>query len=97
MKKFIVALNSSTKDQDEAFQKIIHENGWGWWHWVDNFWIVTSSSTELGSQELYKKVQVAYPGVRMLISEMENVSTWWGFGPNSEEKNMFKWLFDYWN
>ena len=96
-KRFAVALDSSTKAQNEEFVKYIRDNGYGWWHWIDNFWLLTSSSGELTAEKLRDDLGEIYPGVHKIVLELRGDNDIWsGFGPKSENKNMFTWLKKYW-
>ena len=97
-KRFIVSLASSSKAQNDAFLQAIKEKNVGYWHWLDNTWLITNSSGALSASELISMVKSTHPGIYCLVTEIHSSGTTWaGFGPKSEEKNMFKWLHENWN
>ena len=98
IKRFVVTLNSSTKEQNGAFIAFVKENGLGWWHWLDNFWLLTDRSGKFTAITIRDKADEFYPGVHKLVLQLDETGdTWAGFGPNTEKRNMFTWLIDTWD
>jgi hypothetical protein len=96
-KRYIVAVNSSTKEQVESFIEFIKANGLGWWHWLDNIWLLTDSAGILNAKKVRDEVSDTFPNINNLVIELnETGDTWSGFGPNSDKRNMFNWLKKTW-
>ncbi|PSS71686.1 hypothetical protein AYI85_04935 [Shewanella algae] len=96
-KRFAVALDSNTKAQNELFKQYIKENGYGWWYWIDGFWLLVDSSGKLTANQLRDDLGEFYPGVHKLVLELRgDDDTWSGYGPKSEKKNMFSWIKKNW-
>jgi hypothetical protein len=101
-KRYIIALDSSTEGQNNAFRRFIKDSNFSWWHWIENFWLLIDSAGEYNSEKIRDKVDELFPGVYNLVIELnEDYDTWQGFGPagGGEEKekgNMFTWLRDNW-
>jgi hypothetical protein len=97
-KRFVVMLDSSTKEQNEAFREYLKAATPGlWWHWLENSWLLVDPKGTLTASELTDKVMVTYPGVSNLVLEFsDDHDTWSGFGPMKPEKNMFPWLRKNW-
>lgn len=98
-KRFVVLIDSSTKEQNDAFLNFIRQSGvFGWWHWLNGSWLLVSSSPLNTSQQIRDKITEIYPGVNNIVLEFreDGTSTWNGFGPQSEERNMFKWMHENW-
>lgn len=96
-KRFIVSLNNSTKAQDQLFVEYIMNNNLGWWHWLKNTWLLVDNSGRLSASELRDIVKDIFKNEHTLVIEIGNNSdTWAGYGPTSEDKNMFEWLKDQW-
>jgi hypothetical protein len=97
-KRFVVALNSNTEEQNKKFKEYIKKNGYGWWYWIDGFWLLTDSKGKLTASKLRTDMDEFYPGVRRLVLEMrDGDDTWSGFGPKKDGKNMFDWLHHNWS
>jgi len=78
--------------------RFINANRLGWWHWLDNFWLLVDLKGELDAIRLTDKVKASFPGVHNLVIELNEAGdTWYGFGPNSGEQNMFNWLQKNWH
>ncbi len=96
-KRFVVALDSSAKSQNESFISYIKDNRLGWWHWIGNFWLLVDSSGTLTAAKLRTDLGEIYQGVNKLVLELrDNDDTWAGFGPKTENKDMFAWLKRNW-
>jgi len=97
-KRFVVLIESSTKEQNEIFLSWIKSEGIGWFHWFQNTWLLSNVRGHLSASDIRSEVRKAYGSANTLVLELQGVNdTWAGFGPNSEEKNMFKWIRDNWN
>ncbi len=96
-KKFIVAINSTTDEQLIEIKKFVRSNGFGWWSWLSNFWLLTSNNENTTAKYLRDELRKICPDTRMMIIEMnKDGDTWSGFGPKSESKDMFKWMHETW-
>lgn len=95
-KRFIVAVDSSTPEQEQAFREWIA--GRGWWHWLNNFWLIADSSGEMTASEILDRVRGCYPNVDCVVLELrpDGTDTWAAFGPYSDKRNMFNWLRRNW-
>ncbi|MBG0624982.1 hypothetical protein I4P27_11140 [Enterobacter roggenkampii] len=97
-RKFAVALDSSTVEQNKKLKEFIEENGLGWWHWINNFWLLTDAKGNFSAQSLREKLNEIYPGVHLLVISLDkDGESWSGYGPKNETKNMFNWLKDTWD
>lgn len=96
-KRFVVALDSAIKEQDEAFKEYVRSRGLGWWHWLTNLWLLTDASGQLTASEIRDVLTEIYPRVHALVLELRgDDDTWSGIGPKTEKRNMFKWLHKNW-
>lgn len=96
-KRYIVAVDSSTKEQETAFLALVKADGLGWWHWLNNFWLLTDSEGQLSASEIRHKIMETYPTIHCLVIELSGTEdTWAGYGPNTEARDMFKWLKNTW-
>lgn len=96
-KRFIVSLNGSTKKQEEAFIKFLGSQNVGWWHWLSNTWLISDNIGKLTASTLNDKALEIFESEHLLVLEINNTSdTWAGFGPSTEDKNMFSWLKNHW-
>jgi hypothetical protein len=97
-KRFVVALDSHTSAQDVKFKEYVSKAGYGWWYWIDGFWLLVDISGMLSAEQLRKDLSEIYPGVRLMVLEINgSTDTWAGFGPSGVDKNMFTWLKENWN
>jgi hypothetical protein len=91
MKKFfVVGIEPMTAEQDRSFIEYLRGLRVGWWHWIPNFWLVTGN-TEAGCSEIRDELDRIAPGNTNLVLEVDPIN-WAGFGPTTDERNMFVWL-----
>ncbi len=98
-KRYVVMLNSETNEQVNALTEWIKENNFGWWHWLNNSWLLSDGSGKSSSAEIRDKVLDIFPGVDCIVLEIRgdgSNDTWSGFGPSTDEKDMFKWIKTNW-
>lgn len=97
-KRFIVIIESSTKEQDDAFLAWIDDQHLGWWHWFQNVWLLSNPSGHLTASTVRDKIDEYFPRKDTLVIELKEGegTTWSGFGPKSEKGNMFAWLKRNW-
>ena len=96
-KRFIVAVDSNIDKQNDSFIKFIKENGLGWWHWIDNFWLLVSANKDLNTTKIREAVNESFPGSYCLVIEFTgNPNDWSGFGPKTKDRDMFSWLHRNW-
>jgi hypothetical protein len=97
-KRFIVAVDSATAEQDEAFREYVRVNRLGWWHWLSHLWLLVDPTGSQTASRLTDVLLGIYPGVSTLVLELREDSPgvfsghWSGYGPASEEGNMFAWI-----
>ncbi len=96
-KRFIIMLNSATAEQNNALLEWIKFEQVGWWHWLKDSWLIATRQNHLTAESVRDKIGEICPGVHNLVIELkEGEGTWAGFGPNTDDKNMFTWLKDNW-
>lgn len=97
-KKFIIALDKSNTVKNKAMVEYLKERKFKYWHWLSNLWLVTTRDETVTAAIIRNEVRQVYEKEHMLVIEISNSGdTWAGFGPNSEKRNMFKWLRITWN
>lgn len=97
MKKVVVLVELIDLEQDKKFEDYVSSMGWGYWHWIDGAWLITKHEDSTAVTELIRdKLSEIAPGKRTFVFEISALGTWSGFGPNSESKDMFKWIREHW-
>jgi len=97
MKRYIINIGKSTEQQEENFIKFLNESNVAWWHWLSNFWLVTDPNENFSSSILRDKAVELFNKERVIVIELnDDGDTWSGFGPKTDEKDMFKWVKNNW-
>jgi hypothetical protein len=96
-KRFIVAVESGTKEQQDAFTEYLRGQGFGWWHWIDNLWLLVDSTGKTTGSDLTSQVNATFPTLNCMVFELSaDGDTWAGYGPRTEASNMFTWMRQNW-
>lgn len=96
-KRFVVGVDSMSDEQEQKFLEYIRKNGYGWWHWLNNFWLIVDGEGKLTASQLRDTLKSIVPNVNLLVIDVEGKQNWSGFGPRSEERNMFNWIRKTWD
>ena len=97
-KRFVVLLDSSSKEQNSEFLNWIKEQGLGSWHWLSHSWLIVDSAGISKASEIGNVVRNIYGATNHFVIEIsEDGDTWSGFGPKGEDRNMFTWIHKNWN
>lgn len=96
-KRFIICVNNSTKEQENNFVEFLKSQKVGWWHWLSNTWLISDNNGKTNASYWRDHSRDVFENENILVIEINNEKdTWSGFGPSTDEKNMFKWLHDNW-
>ena len=96
MKKFVVAINPTTEEQSNQITNLFRGK-YGWWHWIEGFWLVVDSGDTLTAKWIRDQLQEIAPNARTLVFEVTTPTrSWAGWGPSTPEKSMFKWIRETW-
>ncbi|HXP50751.1 MAG TPA: hypothetical protein VN922_12390 [Bacteroidia bacterium] len=96
-KRFIVCVDNPTNPQSVEFVEWLNSFKVGWWHWLNNVWLISDVNGKLTETEIRDKAMALFTGQNLIVLRIDQTTdSWAGFGPNNGEKNMFPWLKDYW-
>lgn len=93
----MVLLDQATEGQNEAFVAYVREQQAGWWHWTSRSFLLYTNLENMTADSVRDALLKFYPGVNNLVIELRgNEETWAGYGPKTDQKNMFKWIGENW-
>ncbi|MXY32978.1 MAG: hypothetical protein F4Y60_02580 [Boseongicola sp. SB0664_bin_43] len=96
-KRFIVAVEGLTNKEQKLLSAFLAKEG-AWWHWIDGFWmIVVSGGSSLDTVAIRDKVKEIGDNPHCIVLQVQGSVSWAGFGPSSDERNMFSWLRNTWS
>jgi hypothetical protein len=98
-KRFVVATNATTALEDQAFKDTLKATfpGLGWWHRLDELWLITDDQGRLDARQLRDIAKECFSRKKLLVLEInDDGDTWSGLGPAGRAKEMFAWLHTYW-
>ena len=98
-RRFVVAIDGLTDAQENQVSELFLEK-YGWWHWIDGFWLLVDSTDELTPASIRGMIGTVKPTARRIVLEVLEVSgqtsSWAGYGPTGDDHTMFKWLRETW-
>jgi len=98
-RRYVVAVDRMTKKETDEFVAFLREKGLGWWHWINDFWLLVDRQDRVNAEQLREKLNEIAPERTKLVMEVREDLGWSGFGPNAtgeDKNNMFRWLRDTW-
>lgn len=89
MKIFIIALNAGTKELRNEITDFLTRSDFGYWHWIDDTWIVTTPD-RYTSRSLHDEMELneSIKNKVLLVLEVHEPLTYWG--RNSDDA--WEWL-----
>lgn len=93
--RFLVAIDSPNDTLDQEIRKLFEDQGLGWWHWIDGFWLLTSHNSDVTAATIRDGIGEISKN-RVLVMEIDKYTSWAGRGPQTEENNMFNWIYNTW-
>jgi hypothetical protein len=96
-RRFVVAADKLSTEQEKEFRRFLTQFG-GFWHWIDNFWLLAVGGEEdISVAQIRDKVHAINPASRIIVLEVGNDVDWAGRGKkNSAGKNQHDWLKTTW-
>ena len=93
-KKFVVGVSGLSDDEKSQFKAFVKENGWGWWHWIDELWLLSTTGNKDSTEIRDKIIEIAQDS-NAIVLEIEPV-TWRSYGPESDDVSFSTWLKRNW-
>ena len=100
-RKFVIGIDGETSHDVSTFLAYIQQQGFGWWHWFDNFWLLTTYDDTMTAGTIRDKLVEICNRKNLIVIEITS-NIWANFGPqgsdnNGDELNFSKWLHDVWD
>ena len=92
MNKYIVSISHFSKDQEENFIKYLKEHNSGWWHIINNFWLVSSNSPLVTKESIREELKKDFNGT-LIVLDTTGSGGWTGFGQTKD----FEWMKNNWD
>src|ERR1700726_4630482 len=95
-RRFVVGVDGLTDDSDTKFREFLKSCGAGYWHWIPNFWLITTDDEDVSAEKISDKLN-DLKAKRNLVLEIPEDISWYGWGaPNAKGKSMYEWLMTTW-
>jgi hypothetical protein len=95
-RRFVVGITGLSSDDQTKFVEFLRKEGMGWWHWIDEVWLITSRSESVSAEQIRDYLHGLKTGTRCVVFEIDEDKSWAGFGPNKAPQDMFAWLKTTW-
>jgi|HubBroStandDraft_2_1064218.scaffolds.fasta_scaffold18665_5 hypothetical protein len=93
MKHFVLAGNELSPLQRNTITKYLSDTGYGYWHWFQDFWLVTSANNYVTSVNLRESLKLVVPGTHFMVFAVEPSPDWAGVG----NETWAEWIHQNWS
>jgi hypothetical protein len=96
-RRFVVAIDALTKPQQTRISQYVSEAGCGWWHWIENFWLLTTKQDNCNYEAFEDMLHEMSPNGRWVALERPEDITWRaGNATNPKGRKISDWLHSPW-
>jgi hypothetical protein len=93
MKFFVLAVQGASEAQRNAITQYLRDNGYGFWHWLADFWIVQTTTPDLQAPAFRDVIKQFLPGLVFNVFAIRPINNdWAGFG----DHRSVEWLKENW-
>lgn len=93
-KKFVLATDPLTAEQEQALEAKI--GSMGFWHWLPNFWLLKSLDDTMTTAQIRQMVQEINPSARCFVSEVQPSAWAARTKPDAKGNDMGAWIRSDW-
>lgn len=91
-RRFVISAMEISTEDEKNFIEYLRTNRLGWWHWLNNFWLIVDKHDNITAANLRDELK-KYSGFRRgIVMQVEKV-TWAGF---RDDPKMFDWVKSTW-
>jgi hypothetical protein len=95
-RRFVIGVDGLTSPQEAQLREYISGLG-AWWHWINNLWLLTTTSEEPEAAHIRDKIIDINPSAKCVIFEFPEDITWAATGTkNSQGKKLADWIRSPW-
>jgi hypothetical protein len=94
-RRFAIGHTEITPSQQKDMRAHFDEIG-TWWNWFPEHWLIVARGSHMTASMVRDKFNAVCPGVYVMVTEIHDPSGWAGYGPNTPEKDMYKWIEGIW-
>jgi hypothetical protein len=96
-RRFVIGVDPLNVGQELRFREYIKKQGGSWWHWVGNFWLITTKDNDLSAEQIRDKILEINPTARVVVFEFPEDITWAASASTNARGAMITdWLKDPW-
>jgi hypothetical protein len=97
-KRFVVSIADQPVAQVNLFQVNFIQKNFGWWHYWNNFWLLTDDSAIWTADTIRENIVKSFPGVLCMVIEIQSngQDTYAGIIPVESPLDPNDWLLKYW-
>jgi hypothetical protein len=96
-RRFVIAVDGLTSEQEKQLREFAGKHG-GWWHWIDNFWLLHSRDGEsISAAKIRDRIVAINPSAKCVVFEFPEDLDWAATGDkNAKGRGMSDWLKETW-
>ena len=92
-RRFVVAVDRLTSEQEKALVAYLKDGGLAWWHWLPGVWLATTRREDVNAAQLRDALRDIARPKRLLVLEVGEHKDWSGI---RNDKKMFDWIRSTW-
>lgn len=96
MRKFAVAVEGMSKEQEKAFLAFCKSKKLGWWHWIGNFWLLLDSSDSVSVSDIRDGIKSITGSSACIVLAVRESGAWAGVSKTEPKGKMFEWIRRNW-
>jgi hypothetical protein len=83
MRKFVVVVEKVSAPQQDAITNFVKAQGWDFWHWYENLWLVVDPTEIWTSQGISDAIRrmLSPDEINIMVLGVTDPMTYWGRAP----------------
>jgi hypothetical protein len=94
-KRFVIATDPLTPDQEKALTQFASQ--YLWWHWLPNLWLLKDEAGTLKVATIRDQLSAMDQTLRCIVMEVEEKDWAARSSPDSKGNNMVDWIRAHWD
>ena len=93
---FVVGVDGLSEEEEGTILDALRDRGCGWWHWIENLWLIEHPSDEVPATEIRSLFRERIEAQKTIVVLQISCTDWATYGSESEERSYSKWLKEHW-
>ena len=98
-RRFVIGVDGETPKDIAEFGAYVRQAGFGWFHWFENLWLLTSRDESVTTDSIRDELRRIVGDKHTVVLEVQG-RTWSNYGPQGKgkgERNISSWFNQTWD